>query len=278
MTDPINTLLQRSLLTLGGTKAAADKSVGKAEAATETVTTQQASPAKPQSVELDVRFISEKAGKLENILANLETSVLTIRDGMERLSRVSDLLEVAGGTAVRARDVINGTAQTENPEAKLADLNKLFLETLQNIDTLANANPYGKNLLAGETVVTQFDVEGRATMETAGIILNTTELGIEAAPFESAEQADALRALVVSVTDELKLFKQQLTADINTIQTKQDFSLNAMQILSEKAVGNVLPSGAEEAANLLALQLRQQLSGSDFGLASDQQRTLLRQF
>lgn len=280
MSDPISSLLQRSLS--GANNARGTDSASKAEKAGKvtpdavTNTTTNATPVD----QLDVSYLDEKAGTIARILDNISDSVSNLRETQGRLGQITALLEQAGGIAVRARDTIRSTADTDSLKAKLDDLSTRFAKVLSEIDAVAQQSDTSPNLLQNESLTTNFDSNGRVSSETPGIFIGSAGLGLYPINYSeaTAEDADATRAAVTTALDEIKLYRQQLGSDLNLLQTRQDFSLNAMQLFATTSDAPVLPSSAEESANLLALQLRQQLSGNDFTLANDQQRALLQQF
>jgi protein subunit release factor B len=72
--------------------------------------------------------------------------------------------------------------------------------------------------------------------------------------------------------------RHQVTSDMMLIQTRQEFSQNAMASLNAGSEKIELKDLGDEAANLLALQIRQQLSETVEPLASEAQQSLLKQF
>lgn len=279
MSDPISSLLQRSLSGVNTTRGADVSKVDKTGVKTAVTTDASATTNSPVD-QLDVSYLDEKAGTIAKILGNISDSVSVVRDTQDRLNQITALLEQAGGIAIRARDTLRTTEDVSTVQSKLDELSTRFAKTLTDIDATASTTTAIPNLLQGETLVTSFDASDRITAETPGIFIGSAGLGLYPIAYAEAtpEQADNVRAAVTTAIDEVKLYKQQLGSDLNTLQTRQDFSLNAMQLLSSQSAAPVLPSSAEESANLLALQLRQQLSGNEFTLANDTQRALLQQF
>ncbi len=283
MSDPISSLLQRSLTGTSArgadasAKSGGTASVTKAGPATTNTTAAPATGAIPVD-ELDVAYLNEKADSIAKVLEKISDSVSTIRDTQGRLGQITSLLEQAGGIAVRARDTLKASPDADAVKSKLDELSTRFAKVLDEIDAVATKTDIVPNLLQGESLETGFDAAGTVSFETPGIFIGSKGLGLYPIAYaeSTAEEADDVRAQVTNSLDQLKLFRQQLGSDLNTLQTRQDFSLNAMQILSTDSA--VLPSSAEESANLLALQLRQQLAGSDVTLAGESARALLRQF
>ena len=82
-----------------------------------------------------------------------------------------------------------------------------------------------------------------------------------------------MNAIDIAVT-----LRHHVTSDIMLIQTRQEFSQNTIETLNAGASTIRLNDLGEEAANLLALQIRQQLGETAEPLASEAQQYLLKQF
>ncbi|MES2729282.1 MAG: hypothetical protein V4621_04180 [Pseudomonadota bacterium] len=284
MSDPVSSLLQRSLA--GATNTLKSDALTKSVRADKPIPTgnqvnQAAQPnAGLPADTIDVSFLNDKAGTIARILENVGDSVSTIRDAQGRIGKITALLEQAGGIAVRARDTLKSTEDRAEIRPKLEELSTRFAKVLAEIDATAAESANPPNLLQGEDLQTIIDTGARGNSITQSIFISSGGLGLYPMEFgdATAPVADNVRGTVSNALDEVKLFSQQLAGDMNTLQTVQDFSLNAMQLLSSQASAPVLSSTAEEAANLLALQVRQQLAGSDVSLANENQRALLQQF
>lgn len=281
MSDPVSSLLSRTLANTSGTQK--NDALAKATRTDKTgagTPTPQATPVTPQADTIDVTFLNDKANTIARILENVGNSVSTIRDAQGRLDKITALLEQAGGIAVRARDTIKTTEDRAAIRPKLDELTARFAKVLTDIDATATTVTNPPNLLQGEDLETVLDTNSRANTMTQSIFISSSGLGLYPIDYGDADAAtaDMMRGIVTNALDEIRLFGQQLAGEMNTLLTRQDFSLNAMQLLSSQTAAPVLSSTAEEAANLLALQLRQQLSGNDVSLANENQRALLQQF
>lgn len=281
MSDPVSSLLSRTLANTSGTQK--NDALAKATRTDKTgagTPTPQATPVTPQADTIDVTFLNDKANTIARILENVGNSVSTIRDAQGRLDKITALLEQAGGIAVRARDTIKTTEDRAAIRPKLDELTARFAKVLTDIDATATTVTNPPNLLQGEDLETVLDTNSRANTMTQSIFISSSGLGLYPIDYGDADAAtaDMMRGIVTNALDEIRLFGQQLAGEMNTLLTRQDFSLNAMQLLSTQTAAPVLSSTAEEAANLLALQLRQQLAGNDVSLANENQRALLQQF
>ncbi len=282
MSDPVSSLLQRSLA--GATTAQKNDALAKSGRTDKT----GATGAQPQAQKnatlptdtIEVAFLNDKAGTISRILENVSSSAATIRDTQGRIEKITALLEQAGGIAVRARDTLKAAEDKAPLRSKLDELSARFAKVLPEIDAIATqvANP--PNLLQGQDLETILDPNARANTITQSIFISSSGLGLYPIDFANSEadSADMMRGIVTNALDEVRLYAQQMNAELNTLQTRQDFSLNAIQLLSSQASAPVLGSASEETANLMALQLRQQLAGSDTSLANESQRALLQQF
>ena len=67
-------------------------------------------------------------------------------------------------------------------------------------------------------------------------------------------------------------------SSLSIVQNRQDFTSNMMNTLETGAANLTLADSNEEAANLLALQTRQQLSSTALSMASQQDQSVLRLF
>jgi flagellin len=65
-------------------------------------------------------------------------------------------------------------------------------------------------------------------------------------------------------------------SNLSSVQNRQDFTKNMINTLQTGAANLTLADTNEEAANLLALQTRQQLSSSALSMASQQDQAVLR--
>jgi len=76
----------------------------------------------------------------------------------------------------------------------------------------------------------------------------------------------------------LRSESQTLSANLSTVQIRQDFTKATINTLSNGSASLTLADSNEEGANLLALQTRQQLSTTALSLASQADQNVLRLF
>ncbi|HCE22374.1 MAG TPA: ABC transporter substrate-binding protein, partial [Hyphomonas sp.] len=86
--------------------------------------------------------------------------------------------------------------------------------------------------------------------------------------------ADSLGKALVS----LRSIASNLGSNLSIVQTRQDFTKSTFNTLQTGGANLTLADTNEEAANMLALQTRQQLSSSALSMASQADQAVLRLF
>jgi len=92
---------------------------------------------------------------------------------------------------------------------------------------------------------------------------------------------DSLDARLNDLTDALTTLRSQSSAfgsNLSIVQNRQDFTKNMINTLETGAANLTLADTNEEAANLLALQTRQQLSTTALSLSAHADQAVLRLF
>ena len=93
----------------------------------------------------------------------------------------------------------------------------------------------------------------------------------------SADIQAATDNLTAALTS-LRTESQTLSANLSTVQIRQDFTKATINTLQTGSADLTLADSNEEGANLLALQTRQQLSTTALSLASQADQNVLRLF
>ena len=127
--------------------------------------------------------------------------------------------------------------------------------------------------------------DAAASLNISGTKLDAESLGILAGGSAAAEidfqsdgdlenAADGLGKALVS----LRSIASNLGSNLSIVQTRQDFTKATINTLQTGAANLTLADMNEEAANMLALQTRQQLSSSALSMASQADQAVLRLF
>ncbi len=195
-------------------------------------------------------------------------------------------LDVAGITSGVATgsgsDTIGGNDVRKN-------LAKQFNDLRDQLDKFADdASFNGINLLRGDKLKLTFNETGTSTIEIqakdesgAATSVNTTALGIDTvsdADFDSDAGIDAKLDVLKGSLDSLRSQSSTFGSNLSVVENRQDFTKNMINTLETGAANLTLADTNEEAANLLALQTRQQLSSSALSMASQADQAVLRLF
>lgn len=161
----------------------------------------------------------------------------------------------------------------------LAQLEKDFNKVREQIDDLVNDSAYsGANLLKGEDLVTYFNSDRTSSLTTSGVDLTTAGLNIEEADFASETTIASFTSSVRAALSTVRTFSGSLANDLNLIQTREEFTKETINNLSEGSDKLTVADQNEEGAKLLALQTRQQLGVTALSLAAQAQQSVLRLF
>ena len=239
-------------------------------------------PAGTYSVDQQVLAINSHVTLAGKIRASNDAGRLRI----ENLSTES--LTVHGVGSDGELDGTSGTATIGGNEVR-KNLVKQFNELRDQLDKLADdASFNGINLLRGDKLKLTFNETGTSTIDiqakkpdgTATAINNTT-LDIATAlnaDFDSDTSLDARLDKLADALGSLRSHASSFGSNLSIVQNRQDFTKSMINTLETGAANLTLADTNEEAANLLALQTRQQLSSTALSMASQADQAVLRLF
>ncbi len=187
--------------------------------------------------------------------------------------------EVTGGTS---------TADIGGNQVR-ANLVKQFNELRDQLDKLADDASYnGVNLLRGDLLKLTFNETGTSTIEIQAKDLedqerpiNTSTLGITFAVEAEFDSDESIDGKLTGLTQALGVIRSQASAfgsNLSIVENRTQFTKSMINTLQTGADSLVLADTNEEAANMLALQTRQQLSSTALSLASQADQAVLRLF
>jgi flagellin len=213
---------------------------------------------------------SNDNGKLR--IENLSTSELTVGG----ISSGGDL------DGASLTDKIGGNDVRKN-------LVKQFNELRDQLDKFADdASFNGINLLRGDKLKLTFNETGTSTIEIqakdetgTATAVSSSDLDIEAvanADFDSDTTLDGKLDGLKASLDSLRSLSSTFGSNLSVVENRQDFTKNMINTLETGAANLTLADTNEEAANLLALQTRQQLSSTALSMASQADQAVLRLF
>jgi flagellin-like hook-associated protein FlgL len=195
----------------------------------------------------------------------------------------TDDLTLTGATA-SAVDGGSG-AQTVGGNTVRKNLITQFNDLRTQLDKLAeDASFNGVNLLRGDTLKLVFNETNTSSISIVSqnaIGINSTVLGIGAASASEFSSNTALDVRVDALATALTSLRSQASAfgsNLSIVQNRTEFTKAMINTLQTGSDALVLADSNEEAANLLALQTRQQLSTTALSLASQADQAVLRLF
>lgn len=206
-------------------------------------------------------------------------------NGKLRIENIStQSLEVTGaGITATGTDAIDGNSVR-------AGLTEQYNELRDQLDKLSDdASFNGINLLRGDNLkitfneigTSEIDIQSRINGED-GVSINSATLGITTSmaetEFDSDSTIDGHLADVKSAINAVRSQASAFGSSLSIVQNRQDFTKNMINTLQTGASNLTLADANEEAANLLALQTRQQLSSTSLSMASQADQAVLRLF
>jgi flagellin len=167
-----------------------------------------------------------------------------------------------------------------------ANLSKQFNELRDQLDKLADDSSFnGINLLRGDKLKITFNESGTSSIDIQakdkdGNVrgINASNLSIDtlvAEDLDTDEKIDAFLGKLSSALTELRSQASSFGSNLSSVENRQSFTKNMINTLETGASNLTLADTNEEAANLLALQTRQQLSSSALSMASQQDQAVL---
>ena len=158
---------------------------------------------------------------------------------------------------------------------------KQFNEILEQIDALANDAGYkGVNLLQGNKLTVVFNEDRSSKIEIQGVDASSKGLGIAQAQndWQRDENIDVSISHIEDAITELRTMASDFGNNYSIVQSREDFTDNLINVLTEGADKLTLADMNEESANMLALQTRQQLAINSLSLASQAAQSVLQLF
>jgi flagellin len=173
-------------------------------------------------------------------------------------------------------------ADTTAPNPKRAELVDQYNELLSQINDLAkDASFNGVNLLDGDELQVIFNEDGSSKLDITGVTFNAAGLGLtalDADAFDTNTDINGVLSTLKSSIETLRTQASKFGSNLSVVETRQNFTKDMINVLETGSANLTLADTNEEAANLLALQTRQQLSSTALSMASQADQAVLRLF
>ena len=176
------------------------------------------------------------------------------------------------------------TAGADVANPKRAELVGTYNDLLGQIDALAKDSGFnGVNLLNGDNLSVIFNEDGSSKIDIQGVDNTTGVSGLNLASlattaFDTNSGVNGVLDDLKGVIDTLRSQSAKFGSSLSVVETRQDFTKQMINVLQTGAANLTLADTNEEAANVLALQTRQQLSSTALSLASQADQNVLRLF
>jgi flagellin-like hook-associated protein FlgL len=227
--------------------------------------------------------LTNRAGDLTARLDGIAKGIQTVKTANVAVTGIGDLLKQPKGVAqdARALSTSGGDADT----ARAAALTK-FNGLMDQITALGKDSGYdGVNLLRSDNLTVEFaEKAGSSTLDLAGfdgdiggtvVTIDTQTTGDWAGANNNANIDSAISLIEDSIAN-LQTESKTLSTNLGILTTRQTFTKNLVDTLTTGADNLTNADLNTEAANLLALNTRQQLGVNALSLASQASQSVLR--
>lgn len=218
--------------------------------------------------------LSSRASDLSDLLDGESNAVQTVQAANDGITAIQKLV-------ASAKALANSALQTSDTAAR-ADLADQFDDLLTQIDQLAADSGFnGVNLLAGDNLTVNFNETSTSSVTINGVndtTANDLSIAGAAGSWATKTNIDAALSDITTATNTLRTQAKTLSTSLSVVQTRQDFTKNLINTLQVGADNLTLADTNEEAANLTALQTRQQISTAALSMSSSAQQQVLRLF
>ena len=196
-------------------------------------------------------------------------------EGVDNYADFNMLLALNPNVPVVSVDTLNAAFARPAAESYQAQYN----EILNQYDSLISDSSYkGINLLKGNTLNVKFNETGSAALNVSGQDISSGAIGLSLADWAEKEGIMQSVQQLSAAVSQLRSYSAELGNNYNIITSRQDFTENLINILTEGADKLTLADMNEESANMLALQTRQQLAINSLSLASQASQAVLKLF
>jgi len=240
------------------------------------------SPIDNPSAYFTAQALSNRSGDLSARLDGIAKGIQTVKAANTGVSALTDLLKQAKGVAADARALSTTSSADSDRSAAAVKFNTLMTQ----IDSIAKDSGYdGVNLLKGDSLTVEFaEKAGSSTLSLAGFTAthagsvittaNATAANWKGATGNSVIDS-AIKTIETSVAN-LQVQSKTLSTNLGILTTRQTFVKNMADTLTTGADNLTNADLNTEAANLLALNTRQQLGVNALSLASQASQSVLR--
>jgi len=226
--------------------------------------------------------LTNRAGDLTARLDGIAKGIQTVKAANAGVSSITDLLKQAKGVASDARALSTAASADSDRSAAAVKFNNLMTQ----IDSIAKDSGYdGVNLLKSDSLTVEFaEKAGSSTLTLTGFAGThagavVTTANATAANWKGATGNSVIDSAIKTIetsTANLQIQSKTLSTNLGILTTRQTFVKTMADTLTTGADNLTNADLNTEAANLLALNTRQQLGVNALSLASQASQSVLK--
>ena len=180
-------------------------------------------------------------------------------------------------------DVSNTNPPTFEPNVANKKVIANFMSQFNSIldqynELIKDASYKGINLLDSQDLKMIFNEDRSSILDIKGVNASSKGLGLNDAKWLSKEDISDTVNSLDSAINQLRTTSSEFGNSFNIVSTREEFTDNIINVLTEGADKLTLADMNEESANMLALQTRQQLAINSLSLASQSAQSILKLF
>ena len=228
--------------------------------------------------------LNQRAGDLTNLMDSMGQGIQTLKAADEGIKSLTKFAEQLKSIANQALETTDG----DRREALMEQFNAVIVQ----MDDLAGDSGYkGVNLLAGDSLTVNFNEDRTSKITVVGVdgtaagdLSIADGAGWKPGGTDASDIAAANTAVMTALNaaedavNTLRNWASEFGNAYSILQTREDFTDNLVNVLTEGADKLTLADMNEESANMLALQTRQQLGINSLSLASQAAQSVLKLF
>ena len=156
---------------------------------------------------------------------------------------------------------------------------KQYGEIIKQYDSLIKDSSYkGINFLREQDLTVTFNENRSAQLSVQGKDASAKALGLVTTDWQN--QGDVVKSIqeLTEALNQIRQMSSELGNYYSIVTTRENFTQNLINVLTEGADKLTLEDMNEESSNMLALQTRQQLAINSLSLASQASQSILKLF
>jgi len=217
----------------------------------------------------------QSSNDLSNLKGNLSTALSTVTSVNQSIGDIQSIVQQLQSLTTSALQ--NGSTTIRVGLASQYNSLRTQLDLLVN-----DATFNGTNLLnsTSNTLVVFFDANDTTALTITGVNVNSAGLGIVSAAngFANTTDINTAGSLLLTALNTLRTDSSNFGGNATLIQTRQDFTSNLINTLTQASNNLVLADTNQEGANLQQLQAQNQLAIVSLGISGQLTQAILRLF